>query len=153
MTKTDGCLINLCLIYALLACLIVLKLVLHHFSYQSYNICYVTLSFLLRLVSKSPKKSDPPHAARRTEHHIFHVKYNIINELKLIYIYILLYQKRQQPEFCPAHCRDMLQVLVMGYILERLPIEPHYVKLKISFSQNVDMIGHNLFMNKEKNPT
>jgi hypothetical protein len=31
----------------------------------------------------------------------------------------------------------LLQVLVMGYILERLPIEPHYVKLKISFSQNV----------------
>lgn len=47
----------------------------------------------------------------------------------------------------------MLQVLVMGYILERLPIEPHSVKLKNSFSQNVDMIGHNLFMNKEKNPT
>jgi hypothetical protein len=47
----------------------------------------------------------------------------------------------------------LLQVLVMGYILERLPIEPHYVKLKISFSQNVDMIGHNLFMNKQKNHT
>lgn len=90
MTKTGGCLINLCLIYALLVCLIVLKLVLHHFSYQSYKTCHVTLSFLLRLVSKSPKKSDPPHAARRTEYHIFHVKYNIINELKLIYIYTII---------------------------------------------------------------
>ena len=47
----------------------------------------------------------------------------------------------------------LLQVLVMGYILKRLPIEPHYVKLKISFSQNVDMIGHNLFMNKQEHAT
>jgi len=47
----------------------------------------------------------------------------------------------------------LFQVLVMGYILEHLHIGPHYVKLKMSFSQNADMIGHNLFMNKQENNT